>query len=265
MYPWVTHTWNPIRGRCPHECVYCYYQANARYEKSVGPLRLSPTCLMEPLKRGCRKATVMVPLTIFVGSSTDMWAQAVPDSWIEAVLEHCNRYPDNTYVFQTKNPARFRDFFFQLPSRTMLGATIETNFYLPHHSDKNLKEGMSQSDTVLSKAPSPASRANALASLRGMADAGRKVTLFVSIEPILDFDLSSFATNGYPPDLPHLIRLIEPVFVSIGADSKGHAKAGRIKEPTARQVEELIKRLSIFTEVRLKPNLQRIIGRRPSA
>ena len=24
MYAFVTHTWNPIRGKCPHDCSYCY-------------------------------------------------------------------------------------------------------------------------------------------------------------------------------------------------------------------------------------------------
>ena len=24
MYPWVTHTWNPLIGECPHRCKYCY-------------------------------------------------------------------------------------------------------------------------------------------------------------------------------------------------------------------------------------------------
>ena len=24
MYPWVTHTWNPLAGRCKHDCNYCY-------------------------------------------------------------------------------------------------------------------------------------------------------------------------------------------------------------------------------------------------
>ena len=23
MYPWITHTWNPIKGKCPHDCTYC--------------------------------------------------------------------------------------------------------------------------------------------------------------------------------------------------------------------------------------------------
>ncbi len=24
MYGFVTHTWNPVKGICPHNCSYCY-------------------------------------------------------------------------------------------------------------------------------------------------------------------------------------------------------------------------------------------------
>lgn len=24
MYSWVSHTWNPVKGKCPHDCNYCY-------------------------------------------------------------------------------------------------------------------------------------------------------------------------------------------------------------------------------------------------
>ena len=24
MYGFVTHTWNVIKGKCPHDCEYCY-------------------------------------------------------------------------------------------------------------------------------------------------------------------------------------------------------------------------------------------------
>ena len=24
MYSWVTHTWNTVKGECPHGCTYCY-------------------------------------------------------------------------------------------------------------------------------------------------------------------------------------------------------------------------------------------------
>jgi hypothetical protein len=218
--------------------VYCYYQANKRYEKSVGPLRLVKKELEEVLDRPwkCPDGSIIKEKIIFMGSSTDMWT--APDYWIDAALAHCNRYPENTYVFQSKNPARFKCFFFQLPPRVMLGTTIETNSY--------------PGSEVISRAPEPVSRSRALADLRTIHFVGRRVTLFVSIEPVLDFDLYS----QYPPDLPYLIRLIQPSFVSIGADSKGHY----LPEPTAERVRELIGRLSIFTEVRIKPNLKRIFA-----
>lgn len=24
MYTWITHTWNTVKGECPHGCIYCY-------------------------------------------------------------------------------------------------------------------------------------------------------------------------------------------------------------------------------------------------
>jgi len=63
MYPWVTHTGNPVRGKCLHGCIYCYMK---RFP--VGPLRLEEKDLLIPTGRG---------KTIFVGSSTDAWTSSV--------------------------------------------------------------------------------------------------------------------------------------------------------------------------------------------
>ena len=33
MYPWLTHTWNPLAGECPHKCTYCStHNLKKRYE-----------------------------------------------------------------------------------------------------------------------------------------------------------------------------------------------------------------------------------------
>ena len=69
----------------------------------------------------------------------------------------------------------------------------------------------------------------------------------VSIEPIMDFELDEFV---------HGLRVIQPDFVSIGADSMGHD----LPEPSPEKVMELIHALMEFTEVLLKPNLKRITG-----
>ncbi|MCJ7804464.1 hypothetical protein MUP35_01890 [Patescibacteria group bacterium] len=72
---------------------------------------------------------------------------------------------------------------------------------------------------------------------------------FVSIEPILDFDLDKFIFD---------IKIANPKFVSIGADSKGH----NLVEPNGIKIKQLIQELSKFTEVRLKSNLNRLINKK---
>jgi len=155
MYPFVTHTWNPIRGRCPHQCCYCYMK---RFR--VGKLRLEEKELSSDL--GSLNF-------IFVGSSTDMWAADVPSEWIRKVLEHTNKY-NNTYLFQTKYPIRFLEFIKSLDQDCILGTTLETN--------RNYD---------LSMAPLPIERWMQFKLLKDY-----KIRMMVSIEPIMDFDLENF-------------------------------------------------------------------------
>jgi len=65
------------------------------------------------------------------------------------------------------------------------------------------------------------------------------------VEPIIDFDLGQFLDY---------IRRIEPEFVSIGADSKGH----NLPEPDRDKLEALIVALGKITEVKLKNNINRL-------
>jgi DNA repair photolyase len=160
---------------------------------------------------------------IFVGSSCDDWASDIPTDWISQILKYCRQY-DNTYLFQTKNPARFvmwRTDLFPFPDKTMLGVTIETD-----------------REYCVSKAPSPLQRMEAMAQVY--------LPKMVSIEPIMDFDL---------PMLVHWIKRIKPDFVSIGADSKGH----NLPEPPPDKVKALIEKLQGITEVKIKDNLKRLL------
>ena len=159
----------------------------------------------------------------FVGSSTDMWIGQA--AWIKQVLNHCRAFPDNTYHLQSKDPARMIGWLF--PRGTTVGTTIETD-------DAELCR-------QVSKAPYPAERVAAMAYLRRWQD----LRTMVSIEPIMEFNL---------PRLVNFIRVIEPEFVSIGADSKGHG----LSEPSAMKVGFLVEELRKFTEVRIKPNLSRL-------
>uniref|UniRef100_A0A6M3LJ98 DUF5131 family protein n=1 Tax=viral metagenome TaxID=1070528 RepID=A0A6M3LJ98_9ZZZZ len=114
MYPWVTHTWNVAKGKCPHDCSYCYMK---RYPQSE--LYFDAKACNTNLGYGN---------TIFVGSSCDLWATTIEPSWIEATLGVCRKYA-NAYLFQSKNPERFIGQLF--PEFTTLGCTIETNRVYP--------------------------------------------------------------------------------------------------------------------------------------
>lgn len=210
MYTFVSHTWNVIKGKCPHDCSYCYM-------KRWGELK--PTRFDEKeLKTNLGEGNF-----IFVGSSNDMFADKVPSKWIEKVLEHCKKYPKNTYLFQSKNPERFAEFHKEFPDSSIFGTTIETN-----------------RENNLVKAPPRSFR------LAGML---HKFLLskrrMVTIEPIMEFDLDV---------LVDWIKKIKPEFVNIGADSGGH----NLNEPSWDKIEKLIKELEKFTQVNLKSNLNRL-------
>ncbi len=206
MYSFCTHTWNVIKGKCSHDCSYCYMK---RFPQN--PIRLDEKEFKTDLGEGN---------FIFVGSSTDMFADDIPRGWIERVIEHCNQYPKNTYLFQSKNPGRFKDFELHYPKNSIFGTTAESNLAWKY-----------------SKAPNIHQRLVCLSGVKG-----RKM---VTIEPIMDFDLDMFVT---------LLRGVKPEFVNIGADSQGH----NLPEPSWDKIQSLIKELEKFTKVNLKDNLNRL-------
>lgn len=209
MYEFVTHTWNTVKGTCTHDCSYCYVKRWG----PLNPVRLDKKELRTKLGNGN---------FIFVGSSNDMFASAVPTEWIQCTLDHCNKF-DNQYLFQTKNPVRLLDF--QLPENSVVCTPIETNRFYPE---------------IMNNSPKPIIRAKAMS--------GIKHPKYVTIEPILDFDLD---------EMIDLIKMCNPVQVNIGADSGNH----RLPEPSMEKVLQLIVGLEKFTLVKRKKNLKRIIGK----
>ena len=207
MYGFVNFTWNAIKGKCPHDCEYCYMKVFPQ-----GELHLDEKEFKTDLGKGN---------FIFVGSSCDMFAEVISKEWIIRILDYCKKFPENTYLFQTKNPLRFTDLRNELISMNcILGTTIETN-----------REGFSYN------APTIQER------IRGMEIKGfRKM---ITIEPIIDFDVTTLVS---------LIERTNPEFVNIGADSKNH----NLPEPSAFKIETLIKELKKFTKSISKDNLKRL-------
>jgi DNA repair photolyase len=216
MYPWVTHTHTHLGGECPHACKYCYAQKGVARMSGYykGPPRLVEKELKIPYGKG---------KTIFLEHLNDLFAEGIESSWTRAILSHAGRYPENTYVFQTKNPARVYSSLESFPPSFMLGTTIETN--------RDLGE--------FTKAPPTAERAFKMAELR--ADG---IRVFVTVEPVMDFD---------PEILAGLLHDIKPEFINIGADSKNC----QLPEPSAQKVRRFLK-LMAGIEIREKTNLRRI-------
>lgn len=157
MYPWVTHTWNPIKGECPNDCSYCYMKKWGNVQK---PMHL----VEKELRVDLQKAEF-----VFVGSSTDMLLAT--EEMITPVLTKCLVNKNIKYLFQTKVPAKFNDWlnvFNQLDC--VLACTIESDL---------------DTNPLVSKAPLKATRYDDFFSI----DYPHKM---VSIEPVMDFNPTYF-------------------------------------------------------------------------
>lgn len=215
MYQWC-RAYNPWSGECLHACTYCY----AKHHR-FPVLRRKYSGLMRVGKMDANLYHGGVDKVLFVGSMTDAWAEGVPDDVIMPVLEYCSSFPENTYLFQSKNPGRFLEFKGLFPPKTILGTTIESNWAGEY-----------------SQAPDPVERMVAMSNLHGF-------TKMVSIEPVMLFD---------PAVMTMWIRLMDTAFVVIGADSKSNS----LPEPTANSINQLIMSCRRLTVVKVKENLRRL-------
>lgn len=238
MYPWVTHTHSHIMGACAHACKYCYVQAMAKKYPNLS-LRYSGEPKLDSAELNVDYGKGK---TIFVEHMSDILAPNVPIEMVRAVIYHCRRYPENTYVFQTKNLRRYWEVMDDLPENAVLGTTIETN----RPMRPVIKNDGSGYTAGISNAPDPFERSAEMAKIRSST----LHPTFVTIEPILDFDLNTLA---------EMVGIIRPMFVNIGADSK-HTEG--LDEPTRQQVLDLVDRLKMHygIEVRDKHNLERLLA-----
>jgi len=207
MYDFVTHTWNTVKGQCYHDCSYCYMK---RWGK-LKPVRFDQKELKTDLGYGN---------FIFVGSSCDMWAKDIPEEWIKETLWHCGKYEGNKYLFQTKNPKNIRRI---LTYESNVCVTLETNRHYPN---------------IMHNSPTPQERYDEMIYIQH--------PLYITIEPILDFDYDVFCDMIYE---------CGPMQVNIGADSGNN----HLPEPPKDKILNLIDELSYITKVVQKPNLKRLL------
>ena len=223
MYEFVTHTWNPIVGKCYHNCKYCYVK---KYGNEVSEeMRLKKEYLEDDFGSGN---------FIFVGSGIDLFAENIDDGWIRRVLDKCDRDnhdlfgTKNKFLFQSKNPKRILQYIeHPVFKDSAVCTTIETNRYYP---------------SIMNNSPVVNERAIAMNEI-----ASKGIETYLTIEPIMAFDID---------ELVRLIRLCKPVQVNIGANTNSSVP---VPEPTSEDIDALINLIKDECKVEIKSNLKRLI------
>lgn len=116
-------TWNPLKGRCPNACPYCYAEdIRKRFKMYDGPLKLDYAELQRPLKR-------KKPCTIFVCSMNELFGPWVDGDWVADIL-NVTRMCDHRFLFLTKFPDQMWSWAPRVPllQNSWQGVTI-TDFH----------------------------------------------------------------------------------------------------------------------------------------
>jgi len=226
MFPFITRCINPLGGKCPYECVYCWARDFAKrynlkkYQGDVYQL------YEKELKRIPKGSFV------FVQDMNDIFGKINLDA-IYRIFDWVRDNPDSQFLFLTKNPKWYVEFIRMsdvIPNNAVLGCTIESNVDYPEYS----------------KAPKQSERLFWMKELRYEIGTGLIYSpyttcpkIFISIEPILDFHLERFVKE---------LAKIEPWAVAVGYDNYGH----RLNEPTLDLTRQLIYALRTLTRVYVK-------------
>lgn len=204
---------------CKFGCKYCKstFQAQMKRQKKNCPLCYEYVPHFHPE----RLHHLSLPQTegdefIWIAPSSDI--SFAERAWLHQIYEEViDCYSDRQFFFQTKDPRIFLDI--PHPRNLWLGITLESDGIVGYEH--------------ISKAPNPAKRY-----LTILENSGIKIDI-VTIEPIINFDLSRFA--GWIQD-------INPQRVYVGYDSH---QTGLL-EPPLTKTTQLINKLSKFTKVKLK-------------
>lgn len=219
MFGFITKTWNPLGGECLHNCYggNCWAKRFAKNTPTLGAIYGGPPRLL------ANKMTEVFTEKdfVFVASMNDLFGDWVPSDLIQSVIDRVAFISRAKYLFLTKNPKRYLEFDFK--GHMTAGATIETN-----------------REMVLGDTPRREDRIEAMARF-----AGHK---FLSIEPILDFDLTGFEYA--------ITDKIKPEFVAVGYDNY----AIGLPEPPLAKTKLLIEHLRKKNIVVYEKTLREPIG-----
>ena len=132
---WTGVTWNPVTGctKVSPGCARCYAERLARRLRAMGSpkyaagfeVALHRETLDDPLRW-------RQPRLVFVNSMSDLFHDAVPDAFVEAVFRTMNAASRHTFQVLTKRPERAAALGRRLrwTANVWLGTSVETEPYL---------------------------------------------------------------------------------------------------------------------------------------
>lgn len=134
---YLHYTVSPVKGKCLNlvnhaECdQYCYMGTFfQRFEHSKMPMNPEIRLDMKELLWSPKE-----PSRIGVCFNLDLFHPDLNhDGWITMQIEHAYKHPEHTWVYLTKFPERYRQFYF--PTNCWLGTTVDG---LPHTQDNVYK------------------------------------------------------------------------------------------------------------------------------
>ncbi|MCY4365039.1 MAG: phage Gp37/Gp68 family protein [Chloroflexi bacterium] len=128
---WTEVTWNPVTGctKISHGCKNCYAERLAKRLQAMGvqKYRMGFEVALHPEVLG-QPAHWHKPRHVFVNSMSDLFHQAVPTEYVQAVFNVMSKYPQHKFQVLTKRPARVRHLHRELEwaPNIWLGVSIES-------------------------------------------------------------------------------------------------------------------------------------------
>lgn len=207
-----------FRG-CRYNCYYCAFQKMLKLSKCQKCRDFEPHSHLEVLQRTPPKTKQGEFLTIGLSGDVSFmyWREML------GVFEFCNKWPDRTFLIQTKNPGIFLLHDGNIPKNLIVGTTIESN-RLVSAGNSCYFERYDHGFEPISQAPSAKQRYEGMLSFDG-----RKAII---IEPVMGFDIDVLASWVYT---------INPEIVWVGYDS--HPKKNMLTEPSLYKVDSFVGRL----------------------
>jgi protein gp37 len=127
---WTESTWNPVTGctKISQGCKHCYAERMAKRLQAMGAARyrdgFKPT-LHKDLVDAPRRWRQ--PRLVFVNSMSDLFQEAVPVDFIQAVFQTMVDCPQHTFQVLTKRSGRLRQLATRLPwpPNVWIGVSVE--------------------------------------------------------------------------------------------------------------------------------------------